>query len=175
MIGELDYRTEEEYAKEHGLSLDEVRGRYAATGVVECGGKAVGSAQLTAWGDVVTTAAHIFVNPDNCAKWPFSILRKTYWVMLHGEFLQAVKAASGAEGEFIEYSVRGDTIQSGILEKTSSGWLHNGKGHFAEMASNDGMLILKEVGGDTQFEIHLDQRTIVRAARSLADIRDYFR
>jgi hypothetical protein len=64
--------TEEAYAKANGLSLDAVRSRFAASGVLRCPG-GDSSAQVTGARDVITTAAHAFRDvcelrrsPDKC-------------------------------------------------------------------------------------------------------------
>lgn len=64
--------TEEAYAKTNGFSPDEVRRRFAASGVLRCPGGA-SSAQVTGARDVITTVAHAFrdvckthTSPDKC-------------------------------------------------------------------------------------------------------------
>jgi hypothetical protein len=72
-LADTDRRmTEEAYAKANGLSPDEVRNRFAASGIIRCPGGS-SSAQVTGARDVITTAAHAFrdvckppTSPDKC-------------------------------------------------------------------------------------------------------------
>ena len=65
--GEIGRRTEEEYASDHGLPLSVVQNRFAATGVLKCG-RIEQTAQLTGSSNVLTTAAHAFIDRKTCKK-----------------------------------------------------------------------------------------------------------
>lgn len=66
IIDEEDRRDESSYAREKGLDPDLVKKRFAPTGMILCGGKPVGTAQVSYKNNVLTTAAHIFHNYDTC-------------------------------------------------------------------------------------------------------------
>jgi TonB family protein len=67
VYGDKDHRrTEPEWAKQTGQSLETVRDRYAATGKLICGGRRA-TAQLTISNDIITTAAHVVRLKDGCA------------------------------------------------------------------------------------------------------------
>src|SRR5690606_14615348 len=57
-IGPESRLTFSQYAAENGFSAGKLEQRYAATGLLRCNGS-VGTAQLTAARDVITTAAHV--------------------------------------------------------------------------------------------------------------------
>lgn len=64
-VDDPDRRTEEEFAIEHKKNLSEVQRRYAATGTLSCPrGKA--SANVTLVNNVITTAAHVFIDSQTC-------------------------------------------------------------------------------------------------------------
>ena len=65
VVDEPDRRTEEEFANEQKKTLLGIQRRYAATGTLSCPrGKA--SANLTLVNDVITTAAHVFIDSKTC-------------------------------------------------------------------------------------------------------------
>jgi hypothetical protein len=66
VIGEAGRYTFEEYAAHKRLSTAVIRDRYAATGILVCGGM-MGSAQLTGANNIVTTSAHLFEDEKTCA------------------------------------------------------------------------------------------------------------
>lgn len=65
VIDENGRKTEEEYARDKNLPLNRVQNRFAATGTLKCD-KSVLTAQLTGANNVITTAAHAFVDLSNC-------------------------------------------------------------------------------------------------------------
>ncbi|MGH6736890.1 MAG: hypothetical protein ACRECX_12575 [Methyloceanibacter sp.] len=67
IVDGADSRTEQQFAEEHGLSLEEVQRLFAATGKLECNGKTLSTAQLTVWNDVITAAGHALWN-DECQR-----------------------------------------------------------------------------------------------------------
>jgi hypothetical protein len=77
--GELGRRTVEQYALDHQTTKNEVLDRYAATGVIECKGYK-GSAQLTGDNSTISTAAHVFSNPETCKKNVASVSSCTFSV-----------------------------------------------------------------------------------------------
>jgi hypothetical protein len=61
IIGKDDNRlTLEEYGKKHGLSEEQVRAKFWATGRLICAGHVDATAQLTLKNNIITTAAHAF-------------------------------------------------------------------------------------------------------------------
>lgn len=65
VIGEAGRHTFQEYAARKGLSTAVIEDRYAATGILVCGGM-MGSAQLTGASNIVTTSAHLFEDEKTC-------------------------------------------------------------------------------------------------------------
>ena len=62
VVFDIDSReTAEEFAIGHHLDARQIRRQHAASGVIRCG-NARGAGQLTLSNDVVTTAAHVFIN-----------------------------------------------------------------------------------------------------------------
>lgn len=59
VVGEDERLTEEQYAEKRKEPLARIQKRFAATGMLVCD-KAIGGAQLTGAGDVITTVAHLF-------------------------------------------------------------------------------------------------------------------
>ncbi|PNG25429.1 trypsin-like peptidase domain-containing protein [Methylocella silvestris] len=59
VFGRDSRRTVEQFAAEEKLSAPHLRQKFAASGLIECGG-AHGAGQLTLTDDLVTTAAHVF-------------------------------------------------------------------------------------------------------------------
>lgn len=69
-IDEADRRTPEEYAseEENEMTLEEVQRVFGATGKLDCPGNSKGSANLTVANNVITTAAHNFLDIKTCEK-----------------------------------------------------------------------------------------------------------
>jgi hypothetical protein len=65
--GELDRRTENQYAIDHKTTVAEIQDRFAATGLLNCNGYK-GSAQLTGDDMTITTSAHMFADSKTCKK-----------------------------------------------------------------------------------------------------------
>jgi hypothetical protein len=59
VFGRNSRRSVEDFAAEHKLSATELRRKFSASGLIECGA-AHGAGQLTLTDDLVTTAAHVF-------------------------------------------------------------------------------------------------------------------
>ena len=59
VFGRDSRRTVEEFAASEKLSAPDLRRKFAASGLIECGG-AHGAGQLTLTDDLITTAAHVF-------------------------------------------------------------------------------------------------------------------
>ena len=59
VFGKNSRRSVEEFAAQQKLNAAELRTRFAASGLVECG-EAHGAGQLTLANDIITTAAHVF-------------------------------------------------------------------------------------------------------------------
>jgi hypothetical protein len=59
VFGKNSRRSVEEFAAEQKLNAEELRSRFAGSGLIECG-DAHGAGQLTLANDLVTTAAHVF-------------------------------------------------------------------------------------------------------------------
>lgn len=65
-----DRKTEAEYARENGMTIEEVRSQFGATGQLICngidGGREFASANVTIRKDILTTSAHVFQDPKTC-------------------------------------------------------------------------------------------------------------
>jgi len=59
VFGKNSRRSVEDFAAEHKLNASELRHKFTASGLIECGA-AHGAGQLTLTDDLVTTAAHVF-------------------------------------------------------------------------------------------------------------------
>jgi hypothetical protein len=64
-VDDADRRTEEQYALENNMTLEEVQAKFGASGAIVCRNSA-GSGQVTIRNDIATTSAHLFFNPKNC-------------------------------------------------------------------------------------------------------------
>lgn len=60
-------RVEDAYAKEHGLDLEAVQARFAATGQLRCA-NGTGSASLVGNAGTIVTAAHMFFDKKSCTQ-----------------------------------------------------------------------------------------------------------
>jgi hypothetical protein len=74
-----DRRTEEEYARDHKVTVASIKKKFEATGDIKCFiGKTVtkspekmyfGQAQVTIYKNIVTSSGHVFRNPATCEPW----------------------------------------------------------------------------------------------------------
>jgi hypothetical protein len=86
-----------DFARKHGEDVGVYETRYAATGIVNCGGT-YSTAQLTVSNDIVTTAAHAFYGPSGSPR---------------GGDLSACVFTIDIKGATYTARVRGDTVRAG--------------------------------------------------------------
>lgn len=67
VFGRNSRRTVEEFASDQKLDASNLRRKFAASGLIQCGA-AHGAGQLTLTDDLVTTAAHVFFNEDGALR-----------------------------------------------------------------------------------------------------------
>ncbi|MFG1379764.1 trypsin-like serine peptidase [Xanthobacter autotrophicus] len=66
IIDDDDRRDEASYAREKGVDPAVIKKRFAPTGIIRCRGKDTGSGQVSYKRNVITTAAHVFIDYDSC-------------------------------------------------------------------------------------------------------------
>ena len=66
VVDEEDRRTESKYAAENRMTLQQVKKTFAPTGKIFCNGQPAGSAQVTYKNNVISTAGHVFFDPESC-------------------------------------------------------------------------------------------------------------
>lgn len=64
-VDDADRRTEEQYASESNMTLEEVQAKFGASGSIVCR-NTTGSGQLTVKNNIATTSAHLFFDPKTC-------------------------------------------------------------------------------------------------------------
>jgi len=65
IVDDDDRRTERKYAEENGMTLEQVKKKFAATGQIKCG-RMIATAQVTYKNNVITTAGHLFTGNKTC-------------------------------------------------------------------------------------------------------------
>jgi hypothetical protein len=91
VIDDVDRQTEEQFARDQKLDLSKVQARYAATGKLDCPhGDA--SANITVSNDLITTSAHVFIDPKTCVQ--HIQIGECKFVVQLGQSTQQVELAS---------------------------------------------------------------------------------